>query len=89
VLNLFVADDAVLDSSGQPDWLDGGVTLQAHAERLNARSDGTVERSEVAVTAIPYFTWANRGPSEMMVWIPRTADDAWVRPAPIATPIGG
>jgi DUF1680 family protein len=23
------------------------------------------------VTAIPYYTWANRGQNEMMVWIPK------------------
>lgn len=26
---------------------------------------------EVAVTAVPYFAWANRGPGTMAVWLPR------------------
>jgi len=26
---------------------------------------------EIAVTAIPYYAWANRGPSQMLVWAPR------------------
>lgn len=84
VLNLCVADDVAVDASVQPGWLDDGVMLNARAVRLSARTDGTVERSEVALTAIPYFAWANRGPSEMMVWIPRSEADAWVRPAPSA-----
>lgn len=33
---------------------------------------GTARRdaNEVPFLAIPYFSWANRGPGEMVVWIP-------------------
>ncbi|HUV05957.1 MAG TPA: beta-L-arabinofuranosidase domain-containing protein [Armatimonadota bacterium] len=29
-----------------------------------------LEMEQTALTAIPYYAWANRGPSEMTVWIP-------------------
>jgi hypothetical protein len=29
--------------------------------------------------AIPYYAWANRGPGQMLVWLPRTS--AAVKPA--------
>ena len=34
--------------------------------RARARRDG----NDVPFLAIPYFSWANRGPGEMAVWIP-------------------
>jgi hypothetical protein len=35
-----------------------------------------------SVKAIPYYTWANRGASEMEVWIPYEATAAKPKPAP-------
>ena len=29
-----------------------------------------LEMEEPHLTAIPYYAWANRGPSQMVVWIP-------------------
>jgi len=40
----------------------GGVIAIAGTARRGA--------SEVPFLAIPYFSWANRGPGEMVVWIP-------------------
>ncbi len=34
--------------------------------------DRAVRERDVTLTAIPYFTWANRGPSRMAVWLRRT-----------------
>jgi DUF1680 family protein len=36
----------------------------------SAAEPGTAEQRSVALTAIPYFRWANRGPAAMRVWIP-------------------
>jgi DUF1680 family protein len=60
----------------EPDLLGGAVTLAADAE-VDRVSDwsGTlyrtepVESEEVAIKAIPYFAWDNRGAGEMMVWL--------------------
>ncbi|MDP6349133.1 MAG: glycoside hydrolase family 127 protein [Chloroflexota bacterium] len=35
---------------------------------------GNPERRAVDLTAIPFFAWANRGPSDMTVWVHREAD---------------
>ena len=37
--------------------------------------------SSVPVVMRPYFMWANRGPSEMVVWLPESAHLGWPRPA--------
>jgi len=56
------------------------VTLQARGMMLDAPPDShlynaytTYSKSAqpVALTAIPYFAWANREPGAMRVWIPR------------------
>jgi DUF1680 family protein len=44
--------------------------VQAEAKRIAADSTST----NVPLTAIPYYAWANRGKGEMAVWLPRTAD---------------
>jgi hypothetical protein len=42
-----------------------------------------VNRREQAFTAIPYYAWANRGPGEMLVWLPNRETSA--RPQPLPT----
>jgi uncharacterized protein len=41
--------------------------------------NGVVVVTGGGLTAVPYYAWANRGPGQMLVWLPRTA--AAVRPA--------
>lgn len=41
-----------------------------------------LEHTEQKVVAIPYYAWANRGPSDMSVWIPYEAAAARPQPAP-------
>jgi DUF1680 family protein len=58
----------------------GSVTGQAQLLRLD-EADKLV-RTEQSFTAIPYYAWANRGPGEMLVWIPTVDSQA----VPIAVP---
>ncbi len=47
------------------------IALTVNAKQLVADDAGTqVNILDKKVTAIPYYTWANRGKSEMQVWIP-------------------
>lgn len=48
--------------------LDGVTVLKAGVLKTDSLS-GAVERT--AFTAIPYYSWANRGPGEMMIWFPQ------------------
>lgn len=68
----------------RPDLLNGVTVLQmkGSSAKRQLNSDELI-RSEQTVTAIPYYSWANRGPSEMEVWIPYEASAA--RPRPAAT----
>ncbi|WP_353719942.1 beta-L-arabinofuranosidase domain-containing protein [Dyadobacter sp. 676] len=47
------------------------VTIQANLQVVKAAPDGLNIRTEPqTVTAIPYYTWANRERSPMQVWLP-------------------
>jgi DUF1680 family protein len=61
VLDLVLPKDVELEPAFREDLLGGVVAITG-----NARRDG----NEVPFLAIPYFSWANRGPGEMVVWIP-------------------
>jgi DUF1680 family protein len=40
---------------------------------MTVSSDGSsLQTEKKKITAIPYYTWANRGKNEMQVWLPTT-----------------
>ncbi|MDR0343305.1 MAG: glycoside hydrolase family 127 protein, partial [Nocardiopsaceae bacterium] len=72
---------APLTAGEQPGLLGGVVTVTApgYLRRPQGQPDwwpygdagaGTPRWDEITLTAVPYFTWANRGPGAMRVWIP-------------------
>ena len=79
-----VVDAATSVSSAyQPDKLGGIVQLTAEGN-MSARQQGRdaiITRKE-KITAIPYYSWNNRGVGEMEVWIPYKASAALPKPAP-------
>ncbi|MGC4036987.1 MAG: glycoside hydrolase family 127 protein [Chitinophagaceae bacterium] len=83
VMNIVVDRNAAIQTSYQPGKLNGVMTLEMRgtSTKRQVNSDELV-KSEQEVTAIPYYSWANRGPSEMEVWIPYDASVARPKPAP-------
>ena len=61
VVDLVLPRKAELEATLRENLLGGVVAIAG-----TARRDG----NEVPFLAIPYFSWANRGPGEMVVWIP-------------------
>jgi DUF1680 family protein len=48
------------------------IALEAAVPFITTSSDGkSVSTQTRTLTAIPYYTWANRGRGEMQVWLPR------------------
>lgn len=83
VMNIFVDKDAAISSTFQPDLLNGIVSLSMNG--FSAKRQVNTDKLQVeaqSVKAIPYYTWANRGASEMEVWIPYEATAAKPKPAP-------
>lgn len=83
VMNIVVDKSAPIQEKFQPGLLNGVMTLQmeGNATKRQLNSD-ELTRTKQSVTAIPYYAWANRGPSEMEVWIPAEASAARPKPAP-------
>jgi DUF1680 family protein len=83
VRNLVLPDGSKLSSEFRQDLLNGVQVIKGRAVALAYDTSGKVAKAEQDFTAIPYYSWANRGRGEMVVWIPRTEQRA--RPAPVPT----
>jgi DUF1680 family protein len=71
-LNILVPDNAVFKSSYDASLLNGVVTINANLPVVQAGADGlTIQTVSKNIRAIPYYSWANRGASQMQVWLPR------------------
>lgn len=83
VMNIVVDKNAAIQASYKPAMLNGITVLQmkGSSTKRQLNSDELV-KSEQDVIAIPYYSWANRGPSEMEVWIPYDESAARPKPAP-------
>jgi len=74
-LNLVLPDSAELEHWYRPDLLGGVAIITAKATAVDMSTDGRVlDKRSHQFMAVPYFAWANRGPGEMRVWLPRTPD---------------
>jgi DUF1680 family protein len=79
VFELFLPDASALTAEFRPSLLNGVVVITGHTLALSKDEAGKIRNEEKSFLAIPYYAWANRGPGQMLVWLPRTA--AAVRPA--------
>ncbi|HEY2726852.1 MAG TPA: glycoside hydrolase family 127 protein, partial [Parafilimonas sp.] len=47
------------------------IALQTKATSIQPSADGSgLQSTEKTITAIPYYTWCNRGKNQMQVWLP-------------------
>ncbi|TDH26606.1 glycoside hydrolase family 127 protein [Segetibacter sp. 3557_3] len=83
VQNIVVSDKAQIKEDFNKDLLNGVLLLsaQGNSTRRQLNSDGLL-KTEQQVTAIPYYSWNNRGAGEMVVWIPYMESAARPKPAP-------
>jgi DUF1680 family protein len=74
-----IAKDAGLRASFDPDLLQGIAVVETDAvlhsspvwEQQLYRPLATSNGKKLKTRLIPYYAWANRGKSEMSVWLPR------------------
>lgn len=83
VQNVVVDKNAALQVSYNPAMLNGinVITMQGEGTKRQLNSDALIT-SKQTVTAIPYYSWNNRGAGEMEVWIPYTQQASRPQPAP-------
>ena len=69
--NIIVPKDAVFKPEFKADLLNGVMVLKADVKTINIDPSGqNVSTQNATLTAIPYYSWANRGKGEMTVWFP-------------------
>lgn len=82
VLNLMVGEEARFNTEFVPALFEGTQVLRTTGSQTRKRIDGKAEKfTEEQVTLIPYAFWNNRGPGQMMVWIPVLPEAARALPA--------
>ena len=84
VRNLMLPDSAPLTAEFKPALLHGVTVVKGKAVALANDAQGHVSKTEQEFTAIPYYAWANRGPGQMIVWIPNSEASASPAPFPAA-----
>jgi hypothetical protein len=71
--------DQQFTTAFKSDMLGGINTIKFNALAADVSEDGSVVRTvNKEVTAIPYYSWCNRGPGEMLVWLPTKFKDVKV-----------
>ncbi|HTQ29405.1 MAG TPA: beta-L-arabinofuranosidase domain-containing protein [Puia sp.] len=69
--NILMPVNTVCTTKQEPGLLGGLVTIEATVPAVQVAPDGmSVSTSQQAITAIPYFSWCNRGSGPMQVWLP-------------------
>jgi uncharacterized protein len=63
--------------------LNGVEVIKTTAREVGRNVDSSYNYSEpLPVILIPYYSWNNRGPGEMMVWLPVSEKSVYPQPAP-------
>lgn len=72
--NLLVPDNVTFTTQPHQVSTESVVAIRADLPVVTPAPDGRSVRTEArTITAIPYYTWANRGNSPMQVWLPMRA----------------
>jgi DUF1680 family protein len=71
VSNIIIPPHTVFKPAYEGDLLNGVMVLKAEVLKRDSLY-GKVQKAEF--TAIPYYSWANRGKGEMMVWFPQSVN---------------
>lgn len=83
VMHLLVDTSAVVKTTYMPEKLRGidQLTTSGYLVKRKAGSSD-LEKVKTTITAIPYYSWNNRGADEMEVWIPYKESQSKPKPAP-------
>jgi hypothetical protein len=72
VRKLLLPDDQPLTTRFDPALLNGVQVIEGKGFNVATNEFGKAFKRLQDFKAIPYFAWANRGPGEMIVWIPNS-----------------
>jgi hypothetical protein len=70
VSNLILPASTILVPEFNPDLLNGITVLKGKVPAYIIENNQQIKTVQQSFTAIPYYSWANRGKGEMMIWLP-------------------
>lgn len=73
--NIIMPSSTVFTTEFIPDLLNGIMTLKAEVPAVIINGNENISTQKQSFTAIPYYSWANRGKGEMTVWFPSQVKD--------------
>lgn len=73
--NIIMPSSTVFTTDFKPDLLNGIMTLKAEVPAVIINGNESISTQKQNFTAIPYYSWANRGKGEMAVWFPTQVKD--------------
>jgi hypothetical protein len=74
--NILMPENTVVSTGTENILTESVVTLQAMVPVIDVSTDGlNIQTTKKNITAIPYYTWCNRGSNPMQVWLPTTIKD--------------
>ena len=73
--NLMIPNNTKFTTQFQPALLHGVTVLTAEVPAVIVANGNSISTVKQKLTAIPYYSWANRGQGEMMVWFPTQVKD--------------
>lgn len=84
VRNIVLPRDSQLAAEHCADLLNGVTVLKGKALAASRKAEDSlqVETRPVDILAVPYYSWDNRAPGQMTVWLPEEAALADVGPLP-------
>jgi hypothetical protein len=74
VFNLVLPDTSSLKADFRADLLNGLTVITGEGRVVAKGPGGKPAEITLPFLAVPYYAWANRGPGQMLVWLPRTPD---------------
>ncbi|MCW3091793.1 MAG: glycoside hydrolase family protein [Ferruginibacter sp.] len=73
--NIIIPASTHFTTEFKPALLNGVMVLHAEVPAIVVNNSESVATVKQSFTAIPYYSWANRGKGEMMVWFPTQVKD--------------
>jgi uncharacterized protein len=73
--NIIIPANTTFTREYKPNVLNGIMTLKAEVPAVIINGNEKISTQKQTLTAIPYYSWANRGKGEMTVWFPTQVKD--------------
>ena len=74
--DFIVPDQTSFQTTFEKNLLGGVVTIRFQSPVVMVSPDGqSVSTQSKTITAIPYYSWCNRGQNPMQVWLPKKIKD--------------